>query len=223
MKKDGVRILGLMAAGCLCMALVDGWIRPGYLWKSGIKIALFLLLPLLYRRWDPAFRPLSLFRTAGKHAALAATVGVGLYGLIVGGYFALRSVLDFSGVAGTLTAQTGVSGSNFLFVALYISFVNSLLEEYFFRGFGFLYLKTKIGRKMAYGAGAALFAGYHAAMMLGWYDLPTFALMLAGLFAGGLLFSFADEKTDSILLSWLIHMFANFAINTVGFLLFAGR
>ena len=31
MKKDGVRILGLMAAGCLCMALVDGWIRPGYL------------------------------------------------------------------------------------------------------------------------------------------------------------------------------------------------
>ena len=31
----------------------------------------------------------------------------------------------------------GVNAGNFVFVALYISIVNSLLEEFFFRGFAF--------------------------------------------------------------------------------------
>ena len=30
-----------------------------------------------------------------------------------------------------------------------------------------------------------------------------------------------DEKYENIYLSWLVHMFANFATNTIGFMLFA--
>lgn len=67
---------------------------------------------------------------------------------------------------------------------------------------------------------AAAFALYHAAMMFGWFDAFVLALALAGLFAGGLIFNRFDERSGSIYLSWLVHMFANFATNTVGFLLF---
>lgn len=45
-------------------------------------------------------------------------------------------------------------------------------------------------------------------------------LMLATLLpAGGLIFNWLNEKLGCIYGSWLTHMFANFAINTIGFLL----
>ena len=38
---------------------------------------------------------------------------------------------------------------------------------------------------------------------------------------GGMIFNKFDEKSETIYLSWLVHMFANFATNSIGFLLFA--
>ena len=62
--------------------------------------------------------------------------------------------------------------------------------------------------------------GYHVAMMIGWFGLPVVLLALVGLFAGGVIFSFFNEKYNNIYLSWLIHMCANFATNTIGYILF---
>ena len=61
---------------------------------------------------------------------------------------------------------------------------------------------------------------YHIAMMIGWFSLYLFALILVGLFIGGFIFDWLDEKTGTLYPSWFVHMFANFAINTVGFILF---
>lgn len=36
---------------------------------------------------------------------------------------------------------------------------------------------------------------------------------------GGMIFNWLNEKLDTIYCSWLTHMFANFAINTIGFML----
>ena len=66
-----------------------------------------------------------------------------------------------------------------------------------------------------------MFAVYHIAMMIGWFALPVVLLALLGLFLGGVIFSYFNERYDNIYLSWLIHMFANFATNTIGFILFA--
>ena len=108
---------------------------------------------------------------------------------------------------------------NFLFVSLYISFVNSLLEEFFFRGFLFVNLKGFSSRGFAYGFSAAAFSLYHTAMMLGWFHPVLLILVLGGLGIGGVLFNYLNEKHNTIYVSWLVHMFANFAINTIGFLL----
>ena len=56
-------------------------------------------------------------------------------------------------------------------------------------------------------------------MMLGWFSPVLFLLALTGLAAGGMIFNFLNEKAETIYCSWLVHMFANFAINTIGFLL----
>ena len=105
-------------------------------------------------------------------------------------------------------------------MALYISFINSFLEEFFFRGFAFISLKKLTSRKFAYIFSAALFALYHAGMTAGYFHIGIFLATLAGLFVAGIIFNYLNEKSENIYTSWLVHMFANFAINTVGFILF---
>ncbi len=216
------RSLWVLIPALLCcgiMALVDGLWQPGYAVKSAVKLAVFGLLPLLLTKPGKLLtvKELFLFRKKGVLAALG--LGVGVYAVILGGYFLLRNVFDFSQVAGSLTENAGVTKENFLFVSLYISFVNSLLEEFFFRGFVFRNLRTDTGAVFAYGSSALLFAAYHIAMMIGWFGFGLNALTLLGLALGGILFNLLNEKLGCLYPSWLTHMFANFAINTIGFML----
>lgn len=219
------RLWGIVLAGLVCcgiMALVDGLWQPGYAAKSAVKLAVFGLLPLVLTRfWKLiSLRELFVFRKQGFFTALG--LGLGIYVLILGGYVTLRNVFDFSAIAGSLTENAGVTKENFLYVSLYISFVNSLLEEFFFRGFLFRNLKEHSKPSAAYGVSAVLFAAYHIAMMIGWFGFGLNALVLLGLSAGGLIFNRLNEKLGCIYGSWLTHMFANFAINTIGFLLLNG-
>lgn len=205
---------------CAVMLLVDGVLRPDYWVKSAAKVMLFLLCPLLYSRIDPAFQPKRFFIVSRKGLLPALGLGIGVFLFILAAYGIFSRFGDFSAITGLLEENIGVDRDNFLWVAIYISFVNSLLEEFFFRGFAFFTLKPLAGRTFAYGFSALAFAVYHTAMMLGWWEWWLFALALAGLFAGGMLFDFLNERTETIWPSWMVHMFANFAINTVGFILF---
>ena len=216
------RMLLVIGVALLCgavMAYVDGVLKPGYAVKSLIKIALFLLIPLIASRLDREVWYLQLFRPKKKGVVSVLLFGIGIYGLILGAYFLASPFFDFSGIAGSLQKDMGVTKENFLLVSLYISFANSFLEEFFFRGFVFTNLKRFSGRGAAYVFSALVFSLYHLAMMVGWFSPLLFVLVMAGLFAGGLIFNFLNEKKDTIYCSWLTHMFANFAINTIGFIL----
>ncbi|MBR0130643.1 MAG: CPBP family intramembrane metalloprotease [Firmicutes bacterium] len=221
MKKKQAWIVIMVVLACFCMGYVDAVLRPGYVVKSALKLVLFLGLPFIYSKLDTDFSIRSLFHADKRGFLTALALGAAVYELILGAYFVFRNIFDFSALTTALTAQTGVARNNFLWVSLYISFINSLLEEFFFRGFAFLNLKALSGRAFAYGFSAFAFAAYHIAMMIGWFEPAVTALALTGLFAGGLIFDRFDEPGGSIWLSWLVHMFANFAINTVGFILFA--
>lgn len=220
MKKRSILCVILVTvACCLAMALVDGVLRPGYGVKSAIKAAVFMLAPLTVSRLDRSVAYLSLLRPHKKRALTAVALGVGIYLLILGAYFLVSPFFDFSRIAGALTANAGVTRENFLYVSLYISFANSFLEEFFFRGFVFSNMKRLSGRKLAYVFSAGAFSLYHVAMMIGWFSPALFLLVMAGLGVGGMLFNWLNEKMGTIYCSWLAHMFANFAINTIGFLL----
>lgn len=219
MKKSTFSVIFVTIFCCAAMALVDGVLCPGYAVKSGIKMGLFLLLPLLASTGDPNVRFLSLLRPNRRGILISLGLGLGLYALILGGYRILGPYFDFSGIATSLTANAGVTRENFLAVSLYISFINSFLEEFFFRGFVFTNLKALTGQKFAYGFSAGAFALYHVAMMIGWFSPGLFLLVMAGLVVGGMIFNYLNERMDTVYSSWLSHMFANFAINTIGFLL----
>ena len=218
--KKAILIVALITVFCSFMAVTDALLKVNYFLKSAIKLFLFLVLPAIYAHYDKETKIKEIFTVRKKGIKLALLLGLPLYVVILGGYLLLKDVFDFSAITGALTSNIGVTGKNFIFVSLYISFVNSFLEEFFFRGFAFITLKRITGRRFAYVFSSAVFAIYHIAMMIGWFDPAVFVIVLAGLFAGGLIFDWLNEKSATVYPSWFVHMFANFAINTVGFILF---
>ncbi len=208
----------IVVLGCVAMTLVDGVIQPGYFIKSAIKLVFFLAIPLLFSKklklsFSDAFRP-------KKQSILTgAILGVTSFGVILGAYALLHPYLDLSGVAHSLETTAGVTEENFLFVGSYIALCNSLLEEFFFRYFAFLGLERNGNKLFAYIFSAAAFTIYHAGMLITMVAPLLFALALVALFACGLLLNYLNGRSQTIWVSWLLHMGANLAINTVGMIL----
>lgn len=219
-RKEIIAIVTIISVCCAIMAVVDGIIQPDYAVKSAIKILVFLIAPVIYSLCDKELNLRKIFRWNKKGVGLTFGLAIAVYLIILGAYYVGKDIFDFSGITKSLTANIGVTGKSFVWVALYISFVNSFLEEFFFRGFAFLTIKKLMSRKFAYIFSSFMFALYHVAMMIGWFSIGVYFITMAGLFVGGLLFNYLNEKNETIYNSWMVHMFANFAINTIGFILF---
>ncbi len=222
MKKRSIYIILSVIILSLAVTFVDALIKPDYAPKVLIKVIFFLLIPVLYFIFNKDERTVlkKLFTPKAKPMIKALLIGISIYALIVGGYFVTRGFIDYSNVTDTLMQKHGITGKNFIYVSLYISLMNSFLEEFFFRGFGFIALKSHTSRKFAYIFSPVLFAVYHAGMLIGMFSWGVLALIFAALFVGGCIFNYLNETSENIYTSWASHMFANFAINTVGFILF---
>ena len=217
-----IYIISALFVFSLAVTCIDAFVHPPYFSKIPIKILFFLVLPLCYflinKEAMPDFK--NLFRFRKKGLLMSVGLGVGIYAVIVGGFFLTRGVFDYSGVTKSLTEGMGITKDNYIYVALYISFMNSFLEEFFFRGFGFILMKKYTCRTFAYIFSPVLFAFYHVGMTATMFQPILLVLILAGLIAGGFIFNYLNEKNENIYSSWFTHMFANFAMHTVGFILF---
>ena len=98
-KRSTTLVLFVTVICCLAMALVDGVLRPGYAVKSAIKIALFMLIPLIASKMDRSVLYLQLLRPKKKGLLPAIALGVGMYVVILGGYFLISPFFDFSQIA----------------------------------------------------------------------------------------------------------------------------
>lgn len=218
MKKDRLWICFSVLLCCLVMTLTDGIWKPPYGVKSAVKILLFLCIPLVFS-FRRGLSPAALFRPEKKAVLTGLVLGGATFSLILAGYFLLRSHIDFSFIPGSLMENGGISADNFLYVSIYIALCNSLLEEFFFRGFAYLTLRKVTSPLFATAFSAGAFAFYHGGMLDGWFSPILYAGTLIALFACGLFFNYLNNRNRSIWTSWLTHMGANLAINTVGMIL----
>lgn len=208
-----------LAACCIAMSAIELIFTPTYFVKAAIKIALFVIIPisLIVIRKETAM--LRFFKPNKKTLLPMLAFGVLMYAFIIGAYFLLGKYFDLSGITSSLD-EIGVTKNNFIFVALYIAVCNSFLEEFIFRGFGFIGLTDKIGEKWACIFSAICFALYHITMMIGWYSIWLTVLIIFALFVGGVILNLLDRKCRTIYPAWIVHIFANLAINTIGMILF---
>lgn len=214
-------ILAVAFIAILIMYIVDYIINPGYIYKSAIKIMMFLILPVVYTLYDKNIKLKHILKIKSKRN-LFYSIGLGLviYFGILAVYFLIENFINLDNIAEVLDKSVKVNKNNFLWIALYISFINSLLEEFFFRGFLFLNLKKVSNRKFAYIISAFAFSIYHVAIMANWFNSAIFLLVITGLFISGIIFNYLNEKNENIYNSWIVHMMANFSINTIGFIMF---
>lgn len=208
-------ISAVIAVAVMCA--VESILQPGYVWKSAVKIAMFfgsvVLFYLLYR--DEKLK--NHFKIKNKKAfAICVIIALLTIGVIIGAYALIQDYVNPAQIKDSLLNKEKVSVDNFLYVALYISAVNSFLEEIFFRGLLFLQVKKLGYRKLAYNLSALFFAVYHIGIVSGWFNIWVFLLVIFLLYVAGVILNFAAEKCDSFLGSWVIHIAANIGINAIG-------
>ncbi len=221
MIKRCVVVILIVSICILAIAYTDMIIRPGYLIKTLIKAPIFFFVPLLYSLKDNSYKPVEILTSNLKGLKLSLLLGCIIYIIMVGCYIIVNSLADLSAIKSSLENNLGINRNNFIIIGLYVSFINSFLEEWFFRGFVFSRIKV-VSRPMAYIVSSVSFSLYHVAIIDGMFNIGLLILVMTGLFVGGTIFNYLNEKNNNIYSSWFCHCFANLAMNTIGFFIFFG-
>lgn len=196
------------------------WIEQGievtYIWKTLAKIILFVVFPLIYIiRKKLNF--LNRHQLTKNHFVYPYILGLFVVITIFGAFILFREYIDLPSLKMDLETRVGVTASIFPFVALYILFGNSFLEEFFFRGWLVdLFQKTKWQWFMP----SFLFAIYHITIFLPWFEWPILLLAVIGLFIGGLLFQWLNKSSGTIYPGWIVHISADIGVLLIGFYMF---
>jgi len=195
------------------------WIEQGltvsYAVKTMAKAVFFLGIPLILFPMK-RFSFLHFRRTDRKSLIIAIISGVAVMSTIIIAFATLRPFIDIDFLLAELRS-IGVTSTVFPFVALYILLGNSILEEFFFRGLLPSSLSYSLSRLLI---PSFLFAIYHISIFLTWFSLPILALAILGLWIGGIIFQLANERSGTILPSWIIHIFADLGVIIVGVYIF---
>lgn len=211
-------IAALVILGC-AGAWMGQEVSLGYWDRAFIKALSFGCCIGLYllsdndRTWRRVFQ-----KPDRSSLTVSAALALGVFLFLTVGYMVLSPWLDLSAIPEQLR-YNDITAETFPVVAVYITLINSLLEEIFFRGFAFLTLRQHAGNRFAYVFSGISFALYHVSIMDGWFHPIWFGLFLAGLAVAGMLFDWLDRR-GSIWCGWMVHMAANLAINLIGMRMF---
>lgn len=115
--------------------------------------------------------------------------------------------------------KKGMNKKNIIFVYSYIAIVNSFIEELMFRGIGYIELKKHIPEKYACSISAMLFALYHIAIVNGAVNIWLTILSVVALYIAGVVLNKMDNKTDTIIPSYMVHSLSNWILNIIGYLI----
>ena len=213
-KKEVIVVLSILA--CVLMCGVEKILQPNFFHKSLYKILIFSLSVLLYALYAKEKIKIFAWKEINKKF-LRKILGLVFFiyvGILIG-YVLIQHHVEPELIKQSLWEKEKINGDNFIYVFFYISFINSFLEEFFFRGYIFGKLKEMGNLSFAYMFSALLFALYHISIIDSWFS-PTISLyMILGLMVVGLFFDFLMQRAHTFAAPWFIHIAANLSINTV--------
>ena len=216
-------LLPLLVIGVqIGLGLAERWGQLGY---SLYKVC-FLVSPIVYCRLCGINIGRDIFGWQNWRRYLKLAVGLGLLSVAVfwGLYFSLRGVLNIDEklIIQSTQEQFGVTRKNVLYIAPITIFLNSLLEEFFHRGFSFGLLVKK-NRWLGYLLPATVFTIQHILFIYSWTTPAKLTIAIVALFVFALILQKVYEKSESLVTPWLIHIFADVAMMGVAiYLMFQG-
>ena len=185
-----------------------------YIYKTIIKLPLFVLLPFIIKRFILNEKmSFHMDKTSIKLVLLSSVFVFSVVGLA---FLIARGFIDQTLIIEDFESRMKITKTMFAFAGVYTIVGNAFIEEYFFRGFIFQSLYKKGYHRLSYLLSAILFALYHIGIFMTWFTLPIMFIVLFGLFAGGIIFSYFVKRTGSVLASYVIHMSADLIIVIIG-------
>jgi len=221
MKKKFIIISSLVA--CITLFYVEQLLAVNYFVKTLVKIVLFTVLPYIYIRYiekTSVRESLNLKRLHRRDLKIGVVFGIASFLIVLITYYFLNDLIDVEGIVYELENKSNITPRNFIIIGLYITFGNSFLEEFFFRGFIFLNLYKLKGRTTAYVYSSLLFALYHIAIFMTWFNIWLIGLALFGLVIIGFIFNWLNTKSNNFFNSWIVHIFADVSIILIGLRMF---
>jgi membrane protease YdiL (CAAX protease family) len=213
-KHERFIILSTLLA-CFILYVVEQGVGVSYAIKTILKIFIFVGLPISYVkliRKQNIREALKLKNVNLRDFKTGFIAGLLFFTIVMGAYFIVGNQIDFDMIAQELQTKLKVTPLNFIFIGLYITFGNSFLEEFFFRGFIFMNLYDLRSKKIAY--------MYHIAIFKTWFTIPITLLALFGLVSVGFLFNWMDTKSRNFINSWIAHIFSDIAVILIGLRMF---
>ncbi|MEA1951843.1 MAG: CPBP family intramembrane glutamic endopeptidase [Planctomycetota bacterium] len=201
----------------LVMVLVQLALKlDGVVGYSLYKI-LFLVPPLIYCRMRGISVIDDVLRPGNWRNCLPAAIGLGLAcgAIFLSVYFvAIDWIVERSVIVERMGSQFSVTAATVALVAPITILLNSLLEEFFYRGFAFGRL---VGRQRILGQclPAAAFSIQHLLFISHWLSPGLLALAGLGLFVFAWLLQVLYEKADTIVAPWVVHILADLAMMTI--------
>jgi len=173
---------------------------------------------LLIERWRPVRSPVN-----WRNLLPGLGWGVVIMLAILGGYwFFGRGIVDAQQVRAMAEKNGFLDPWKYLALAAYLSFVNSLLEEYVWRWFVQRQCATLVGGPLSVVASALLFTIHHVIALKAQMGWTATLLGSFGVFVGGLIWGWCYLRYKSILPGWISHILADIAVFIVGWHLLFG-
>ena len=157
---------------------------------------------------------------------LGWATGIAICVVILGGYYAFfRDSPILASAPDALDEKLDGLGMNtlpkFLFLALFVSVIHSLLEEYYWRWFAYRQLRRIWRPVHANWVSSLGFMAHHGIIIDAyvprehfWTATVFFSLSVA---LGGAIWAWTYERTKSLYAGWLSHMLVDFAIMWMGY------
>jgi uncharacterized protein len=221
MKQKYIIISSLIS--CTVLYFMEQVLEVNYALKTLSKLILFIIVPYIYIKFiskSDIRTKLNLMHLDKKKLKLGFLFGISSFLIVLVSYGLFKGVMDLDSIAKELQNKSKITPANFVFVGLYITFANSFIEEFFFRGFIFLNLYNMKKQKSAYIYSSLLFGLYHIAIFKTWFNVWLILLCLVGLITVGFVFNWLNTKSKNFINSWLVHIFADSAIILIGFKMF---
>ena len=181
--------------------------------NAAYKLA-FIVPPLVYCRVHGIRIGRDIFRWQHWRNDLGLAIGIGVgTALLFVGFYAVTGhlLVDKPSIAAKIHEQFGVTAGTVLLIAPFTILINSLIEEFFYRGFAFGLIAPRrplLGTLLP----AAVFTVQHLLFAYHWVGWGTVAIGVVALFGFSLVTQAMYAKADSIVAPWIIHICGDLAM-----------
>lgn len=205
-----VFLIAAMLFPPLFLLFIQHFLQPNYFLASSYKI--IFLLPLVWRyffhkkSWKEALTEGFSWQNYKKYFSHALGWGFLFSIIYFSAFFVFQNMIPAELIVQKLQSAAAITATNIVFIGLYIILINSLLEEFFWRGFFFKEMHALHGWLFAYLMTGIGFSLYHVAYFWQWFTYSgIFAIAVAGLFFYSLFMCMLFQKYQDLFTCWIIH------------------